>query len=496
MIPCEDLASTAAAGPHITSARLVPMPRNCEVTAEIPPADPDGFPIQFKVNMPLDWNRKAVHGGGSGLNGVVAPLVKGPLWEPETSPAPLFQGYATYTSDSGHDIRQFDHPAEFALNAESLENFAGAQIGKVKSAATDIITAFYGQAPERTYFIGYSQGGREALVAAQRYPDAYDGIISGDPVVELASLWISHIGAARSFLENDRAGMITPAQQAALGQLVLAQCDPLDGIKDGRIANDYACSPDLSALSCTAGQTSVETCLSDAQIAAVIKLKSPVAMDFPLAGKTQIAAKPWGDELIGGGAYFRAVNIGPGGDLPGIYKRMAGIIASFIAQDPGFDFANWDWNAAHTRARLQEVAALVGSNNPDLGAFRKTGGKLIVYGAGASNVSPGTMAGYYQDMVAEMGQATVDDFIRFYMFPNTTHDGATLPGTPRSAELLAALEAWVELGMAPGDLVNGPRPGEEASDTPTWPLCRYPTYPRYIGKGDPAVLDSYVCAAN
>src|SRR6266849_11159910 len=206
-VPCAALAgrsiepkliglASGAAG--VTSAAIERMPASpvtpepsvayCRVLGEIAPRDPAAPPIRFEINLPESWNRKAVQYGGGGFNGV---LITGldPLRDARLdTPVPVARGYATWGTDSGHDNAKLPEIQAFALNDEALENFAFAAYKKVRDTAVEIARLRYGEAPRRVYFYGGSEGGREGMTMAQRFPADFDGIVSQVPVINWVGL--------------------------------------------------------------------------------------------------------------------------------------------------------------------------------------------------------------------------------------------------------------------------------------------------------------------
>ncbi len=492
-LSCDEMASVEIEGVTITGATLVPAsaqaPETCRVTASIPPQSEGAYPINLAVVLPTKWNGKAIQGGNGGFAGFVA-VASAPNWStPESAAAFAFKGYALYGDDTGHPASV---GASFALNEEALRNYGYASIKKTKDAAFNIIERRYGTHPRKNYFIGFSTGGRQALEAAERYPHDYDAVVSGDPVQNLSLQFISHYQSVRPFRG---AGYLNDAELRLLGNYVLSVCDPLDGLEDGRIANSLECKPDISPLRCPNGADIGDWCLSDAQIAAVNESRSSVTVPYKLAnGLRSVGGKPWGGELIGDGTAYRFSYIpapGTGGTILTVFLADP-YVKFFLAQDANYNADLFDWINNPFEKRMQEVSKIIDSTSTNLEDFRARGGKLILYAGGASEVPPDETVHYYKRLVSKMGKAKVDSFVRFYIFPNATHGGATLPGTPRAADLMSAIENWVDDGKAPGDLINSTP--SSTTVTGEWPLCRYPTYPKYI-VGDPMKSTSYRCAA-
>src|SRR5690349_11389358 len=180
-------------GASISSAQIATVPADpttpgatreyCKLLGAVAPLDPNAPPVNFEVNLPMQWNGKAVQYGGGGSNGVLITGL-GPLRDARRdTPVPIARGFATWGTDSGHDNKKLPEPRAFALNDEALVNMAYAAYKKTHDAGVKIATAFYGRAPSKMYFFGGSEGGREALLMAQRFPKDFDGIVSVVPVV-------------------------------------------------------------------------------------------------------------------------------------------------------------------------------------------------------------------------------------------------------------------------------------------------------------------------
>jgi hypothetical protein len=234
---------------------------------EILPLDPAAPPIRFEANLPEQWNGKAVQYGGGGLNGV---LITGldPLRDARLdTPGPVARGFSTWGTDSGHDNAKLPEIQAFALNSEALENYAYASYKKVRDVAVEIARVHYGTAPRRVYYYGGSEGGREGLTMAQRFPADFDGNVSAVPAINFTGL---QAAGARNGIALMGNGWLSPAKVKTLHKAVLDGCDTLDGLADGIVSRYGACRTafDPKKLRCPDGRDS-ENCLTDVQIAAV-----------------------------------------------------------------------------------------------------------------------------------------------------------------------------------------------------------------------------------
>lgn len=491
--------SVAARGPT-PAARITPAtPAHCQVLGRIAPLDPKAPPILFQVNLPLQWNGRSVQYGGGGFNGTLITalgLIPAARFD---QPTPLAQGYVTYGTDSGHQNAPGVPPQAFAANDEALVNFAHASYKKVRDVAVALMQQAYGRAPAKLYFVGSSEGGREGLTMAQRYPNDFDGIFSRVPVINWTAL---QFAGTRNGLATVDGGWMRPAQVKLVHDAVLASCDAADGLADGVVSDFAGCRTrfDVTKLRCAAGQGG-DACLSDAQVRAVQTLHSPYRMPFPLAngvteypgwgvsGEATPAFGPtggWNAWWLGSSAPAQPPQ--PTNGIAWIYG--SGAVQHFYARDPAFDVRNF--KPENFAARVNQVSALMDSTNPDLSAFSARGGKLILLENMADYAqSPYVGVRYYESVVARMGQGSVDRFFKFYTAPGVDHVGS---GAPANADILPALVAWVERGQAPAGLQLLDQPVVQPfAAVRARPLCEWPLWPRYRG-GDAAQAASFVCS--
>lgn len=476
----------------------------CKVLGSVAPIDPAAPPVRFEVNLPLQWNGKAVQYGGGGTNGV---LITGlaPLRDARAdTPVPVARGFATWGTDSGHDNRQLAEPHAFALNREALTNMAYAAYKKTHDVGLRIAAAFYGRAPSKTYFYGGSEGGREAMVMAQRYPADFDAIVSAVPVVNYTG--INLVEARLAQLEQN-GGWLNPQKVKALKAAVDAACDRMDGLADGVISAYEKClaSFDPAVLRCAGGADTGNDCLSDVQIEADRVVHRPLPYPFPFAnGVTSFPGWTYGSEDQPGGMIDSVTGMRPPSFPSDSEKGQAvrwtnysGFVRYFVAQDATYNPLNF--SAKKFASRLMEISQLFDATNPDLSAFAARGGKLIIKGNGADyQRSVLQEINYYRAVVARMGQARVDQFIRFYVTPGVNHPGNGLLSSgdpvPAKVDLLGVLDAWAESGKTPGPLVQVTQDRRPPFTIgASRPMCRYPEFPRYDGSGDPKQSSSFNC---
>jgi feruloyl esterase len=491
-------------GAMISTARLV-LPHSshgdgefCEVKGYILPASSDAPKMEFEVNLPTAWNLKAVQLGGGGFDGVLVTGLGHAALQPDSVRDPLGQGYVTLGSDGGHKGgAAFD--GSFALNDEALLNFGQQSVKKTHDAAMAIIRARYGRAPKRFYFIGASQGGHEALDAAARYPDDYDGVVANYPAYNVTMLHLGSWNVGKALYENDGAGWLNPAKTKMLTEAVYAACDGLDGAKDGIISNVKACNTRFNIATvrakfrCLDGKDTGDACLSDAQIDAVEKITSPFHVGFPIAGSDVFPR--WA--LLEGALFHGPSTLGsrpvptnpPTMADPLLYNAGSGTIKYIITRQPGFDPLAFKPDA--WKARVQQSGWIMDVTDVDLTPFRRKGGKIILtHGTIDDFITPHNSETYYERQLARQGKVNLHAFMRFYMIPGFGHGFGLFNARYDSLE---KIDRWVETGRAPDRpiAIDGNKDAHR-----TRPMCEVGSWPRYRGAGSVESATSFTCVKN
>jgi Tannase and feruloyl esterase len=489
-------------GPTPASLINPAKPEHCQVLGFISPLDVNAPNIEFQLNLPSQWNGRSVQFGGGGFNGV---LITGTTLAPSGRydlPAPLGKGFVTYGTDSGHQNKPNIPPQAFALNDEALENFTHASYKKVRDVAVAAMKRYYGQGPTKLYFVGSSEGGREGVMMAQRYPNDFDGIFSRVPVLNWVGL---QMFGTRSGLSLLGANWVSPAKAKLVNDATLAACDALDGAVDSIVADYQRCAKefDPAKLRCPNGVDGGEACLSDGQISAIKLLRSPLVYPYPLAnGVTQYPGYAMGGE--------GALGSGPTGGWPSWWSGKApltqpasptgsivwfyggGAVQYFFAQDANYDLKKY--TPGDFPERTKRISQLMDATDPDLSAFKARGGKLIIKEQIADYAqSPYAGITYFGTVQAKMGEANVRSFARLYTAPGVDHVGA---GAPANIDMLDVLVNWVERNQAPE--ANGPLVHVEQDTRLPFevlrsrPMCEYPMVPRYKS-GDVKLAASFAC---
>jgi pimeloyl-ACP methyl ester carboxylesterase len=467
----------------------------CQVDADIFPVDPAAPDIKMRVAMPYDWNRKALMFGGGGYNGTIPDLASNVPFGPTDQPAPLARRYATFASDSGHQQSPTSPPSldgSFGVNDEAVHNFAaGDALKKTRDASLFLIRHAYGTNPGEVYFAGGSTGGREALVVAQRWPTAFDGVISAFPAWNnLAE--ILDLGYLAQVLS--RPGAFPGVEkQTLLYNSVINACDGLDGVRDNVISNQRDCHFDPHALRCPGGVDAGPACLSDPQITSVIAMSSPFRWPYRVAsGETEYPGFPFLS-----GADMRTPFLGFGTTAPANPMPVtsgSGMqywdqwVKYFLTRDPGYNSLDVDpRHPGKWLSRISYLSTIEDRNNADLRPFARAGGKLILlHGAADELVSHRSTNDYYQRVRSVLGPST-RTVMRYYVIPGANHANFGTPAFAASWDSLTALEHWVERGQSPKNPTV-----TDAAHARTRPLCEYPDWPRYRA-GDPDSASSFAC---
>jgi feruloyl esterase len=479
-----DVSPAVGAGTGITSAAPATAPAGysvCDVKGVIAPQ------IQFEVQLPTQtYRQRYLQTGCGGLCGTLA--INAPA---AVGCAPLADGsFATASDNQGHvgggsaDGNFGNDPAlriDFAFRADHLTALA----------AKALITAFYGQAPRYSYFDGCSQGGHEGLTEAQRFPDEFDGILAGAPASITTELnafnqpWLARV-------DFDATGhVILPASKLpALHNAVMARCDGIDGLVDGQLDDPRLCPFDPATLACLSNVDNPD-CLTPAQLTVVNKIYSG-AVDAR-GRHLYPGGQPFGSELAW--APWMIPTNPAAAQNSTIAWRIGNGWVKYLAFEPNppvtFTLNDLAFDQA-TFARVRRLAGLYDAIDPDLSAFQRSGGKLIVWHGWADQAIPptGTVA-YYQAVQDRMGGLTATQaFARLFMLPGMYHCGG---GTgPNAFDLLTPLLNWVESGAAPDRVVASLSSGGQV--VRTRPVFPYPLVARYGGSGSTDDAANFVAA--
>ncbi|MBP1806200.1 tannase/feruloyl esterase family alpha/beta hydrolase [Rubellimicrobium aerolatum] len=500
-----DLTDIGGEGSRVTEAQEITNDQGiaaCSVRGTLAPA------ITFAVVLPTDtWTGRYLQLGCGGLCGRLSLREVGAA----SGCTPLQAGgVAIAATDMGHqasDAGWGDDPqkrADFAHRAQHVTALA----------AKRLIEAFYGQPAQYSYFNGCSDGGREALIAAQRYPEDFDGILAGAPALNFqVQNGLYHAWQATANRDADGRAILLAARLPLLHDAVLSACDDLDGLADGLLADPLACTFDPATIQCEPGATDTAACLTPTEVEVVRKLHDG-PRDPATGERLTLGGPQWGSEL----RWTVFVPETPDATTASQDHALEHLTGVAFPENPpeGFTLADVTFDTAWLQ-RLAALHPLYDATNPDLSGFHGAGGKLILYhGWSDTDISPLNTLTYYEAVRSHMGADTADTFARLYLVPGMYH--CSQGEGPYEFDLLTPLMAWVERGEAPGavtarqpaqDEASGfgqfghgrggpppsgatePLPGYPAAEAPSAsvlrspPLLPYPALPAFTGQGDP-----------
>jgi feruloyl esterase len=442
-----------AGGPPGAASPYAALTAFCRVAVTLKPAPQSD--IKAEVWMPSSgWNGKLLVVGNGGFAGTISyPAMA----------AALAAGYATASTDTGHT----GPSSNTFVNEDVLVDFAHRAIHETAAAAKRTASGFYGNAPRLSYFSGCSTGGRQALTAAQRYPEDFDGIVAGAPAgysskQTFGQIWFYQASAAP-------ASVLSRETRAVVHDAVMNACDALDGAKDGVLENPLACTFDPGVLACTAGNSSA-SCLTAPQIEAVRKT-------YAGASNTRT-----GEKVFPG--------LERGSELGWLVEPVGYAVDYFkyiVFKDPNWDPKSLNFDS-HLAESTKPANLLFDANDPDLDRFTGRGGKLIMYqGWAEPGIPPGHVVTYYGNVQQQTPNAA--DAVRLFMVPGMGHCGG---GNGTSAfDMVATLDAWRD-GAAPPAQVPASRVRDGKVDR-TRPLCAWPTTARYSGYGSIDDAANFTC---
>ena len=477
---CESLASLAVPNTTVTTAQIVAagaftqpgrggrgggnafasLPAFCRVAVTLKPAPQSD--IKAEVWLPsAGWNGKLQVVGNGAWAGSIGYAAMATA---------LAAGYVVASTDTGHT----GGAQNATVNQDVLTDFAHRAIHETTAAAKKVIDGFYGAAPKFSYFNGCSTGGRQALTAAQKYPDDFDGIIAGDAAIHGLNLAFGQIWYSQAMTKNP-AGTIPREKLLLLHKAVVEACDGNDGAKDGVLENPMSCRFDPKVLACSAGPSAEAgaDCLTPAQVEAAQKIYSGARNT-----RTGTPAYP-GLELGSEGGWTPA----PVGYAVDLFKYV-------VFKNPSWDPGTLNFDGDYSLTAVDEHKQL-DADNPDLSRFFRSGGRLLMYhGWSDPGIPARASISYYDAVRAKTGRAA-NDSLRLFMVPGMGHCGGGEGVT--AFDFVSELDRWVTTGKAPAVI---PASRMQAGKVErTRPLCAYPQFAVYKGKGDINDAASFECKA-
>jgi pimeloyl-ACP methyl ester carboxylesterase len=480
-----DLTDIGGAGSTITSAAVTTITVNgasvslCAVKGTLAPAN------TFEVSLPVNtWTQRFAELGCGGLCGNLSDPTKQTSFSFSYN-CPLVQqgGFVTAATDMGHSgndstwTTDLQKQADFAYRGQHITTLA----------AKKLIKAYYGQAQKYSYFVGCSDGGREALMAAQRYPTDYNGIIAGAPAALFQvqnSVYHGWSAVSNSTTGTSSGVPVLYADKiAVLHKAVLASCGDTP---DGLISDPRTCNFDPASIQCAAGATDTSQCLTEAEAATAGKIYGG-PLDATTKERMQIGRPLFGSEVNWPGVEVPSATAAKGNPVStsvGAYNFVTSAIHLIFTGSPtlpNIDTLGYT-DASFYSTYLAPNHPLNDATNPDLSAFQKAGGKLILWhGWADQHISPRYTIQYYEAMQNTMGQSTVDQFARMYLVPGVGHCGGGEGYA--NIDLVSQVTGWVEQSSAPTSVMTY---GTDTSGnvTASRPVYPYPAVAQYTGTGD------------
>ena len=504
---CASLAGSSLPNMAVTLAQwnlaTATVAAHCEVVGEINArVGVDGMPyaIRFHLRLPQIWNERFYFQGGGGTDGNIGNALGGTA---------LATGFSVVSTNAGHDNAINNDPnaggsAAFGIDPQARSDYGYNAIGVVTPAAKALIEHYYGQPPDCSYFVGCSNGGRQGMVASQRFPHYFDGIIAGDPGFNLPQAGVAEAYDSQAFADVARelgafdpsgqpllTGTFSNADLALVADGVLASCDGLDGLEDGMVNNFPRCRFNPRTLQCPGAKEA--GCLSAALVKALRKVFSGAQNS---RGQSLYADWPWDSGIRDFGWRIwkigvpntpvnTAINLTLGGAaVPLVFMNPPDVVptSGLVEYMLNFDF---DRDAPrifrrHAGIYRESPMQFMSANDVNLSNFKQSGGKMILYHGVSDPVFSINDTIDWYEKVNRRHDGKASRFVRLFAVPGMAHCG----GGPATSQFDAfgALTDWVERGIAPGQILatapaTTPWPGR------TRPLCPYPTQPRYRGEG-------------
>ena len=449
----------------------------CRVLGMLPPE------ILFEVVLPDDWNGRILMSGNGGYAGTSpdAPNRR------RRSADVASRGYVAVYTNTGHD-RTAEPLGTFALNDRQKEiDYSFRAVRLTIQTAKELTRLYYGKPPSYTYWEGCSTGGRQGLMAAQRFPKDFDGIVVGAPVLNFTDTQIWGAWNARALDEAP----LSIAKVERVAEAVYRRCDAIDGLEDGLLEDPRKCDFDPARDLPSCNGESREDCFTPTEAGALSKIYGGVMS----RGETLFPGLPFGSEAAPSSGRARSsgwngwiVNE-QGRSRQEVFAETFLRYLAFEPDEPEFDWRQFDFD--RDPERMGFIRSILDATDPDLTRFRDAGGKMLMYfGWADTALNPLMGVGYYEEVLQVTGAET-SDFFRLFMVPGMFHCGGGL-GVSR-ADYLTAVVDWVESGKAPDRIVASRT--VDGNTEMTRPLCPYPEVARYDGSGDPDLESSFSCVS-
>jgi hypothetical protein len=462
----KEIAQIAATAMPATAA----APAFCRVTGLLRPE------IAFEISLPARWNGRFYMIGNGGHAGEA---LDQPMRVSQIKAA-LQVGFAVAQTNTGHDSGK-EPGATFVLsNPQKAIDYAYRAVHLTAATAKEITKDYYGKRVSYAYWNSCSNGGRQGLMEAQRFPKDFDGIVANAP-------WLDQTGFTIGAMWNQKAlseAPVTAAKMALVAEKVMEKCDAIDGLKDGLIDDPRKCNfdPARDVPACSAGADG-ENCLTAAQAAAIAKVYSgPVSNGKPFFPGFEPGSEAVMPSLFGGGSgsgWMNMIVSSQPGAVPADFGLAENTMRYLVHKPPkpDWDYKTFDYD--RDIHMLDDWSKLADAKNPDLSKFRTRGGKLLMtYGWADSILQPMVGVNYFEQALAKNGPNTTE-FFRLFMVPKMTHCSGGIG--PDQFDSMTAIINWVEKDKAPTSMLASRVVDKKV--VRTRPLCPYPRVARYSGQG-------------
>jgi feruloyl esterase len=429
----------------------------------------------IEMRLPANWNHRFLFQGGGGLNGVLLPAVG----SVGGFPSALSRGFAVVSTDSGHRGKN-SIDSRFGVDQQAKLDFAYQAVARTTREAKSLVQRFYGQKPDYSYYMGCSTGGREAMLAAQRLPLEFDGVVAGNPSYNLTRVAINQIWSLQTVTRiapKDASGTpdlsraFSDVQLKAVSNAVLQKCDALDGLRDGMINDFQACHFDPKPMVCgSARAPPAGQCLTTAQADA---LKAIFGGARNSRGESLYGTFPYDTGVAS--AAWRGMHLGSNGNPPANATLGRDTLRNFAMTPPApaLDPLHFDFD--RDVARTAETAAINDADGTLHTSFARHGGKMLVYhGLSDQAMATGALTDWYEHVTPRDAQGP-QAWARLFLIPGMTHCGGGQ--STDQFDMLAAIQEWVEKGRAPDRIIASGK----AFPGLTRPLCPFPKVARFDG---------------
>ncbi len=481
---CEGLSAFKGDGIVSLAARVVPAtpdtPQHCRVVGTITPE------VAFEVNLPDRWNHRFYMTGNGGLAG---DALDTPANADRTGA--LTNGFVMARTNTGHDARKEPSGSFVLSNPQKAVDYAYRAVHVTAETAKKIATAYYAKPVTFSYWNSCSNGGRQGLLEAQRFPDDFDGIVANAP-------WVDQTGFMIGAMWNQKAVTEAPlpvAKLTLIAEKAMTKCDDVDGLKDGLIDDPRRCAfdPARDVPACREG-TDAPDCLTAAQASTVKKIYGGpvsngkpffpgfmVGSEQPVPGANGTMASPWAGSIVPAQPNAK----------PADFNLAEGIMRYLVLDPPRPEYDSMQFDYDKDTALVARWSKLADAKEADLSKFRKSGGKLIMtYGWADQILQPMMGVRYFEAVAAKNGKDTAE-FVRLFMVPGMTHCAGGI-GPDRNDAVTAVID-WVEKGKAPNELIASRVVNNQT--VRTRPLCPYPQVARYKGQGSIDDAANFSCVA-